>query len=159
MDPSLTTGSKPNLDFSTKTKKTHWSESVWKAIERNRQERSRDRFQDIQQCKGNCSASFFLSWMFSPQIASCITKASLKTQFTHENCFLENPFIFLMFWFVAVLMLSTELIITTYACGGNTYPRAAYCFFRKYFLISRGPTSLFMLKLQPQSRGPCGRMA
>lgn len=51
----------PTLISQPKLKKTHWSESVWKAIERNRQERSRDRFQDIQQCKGNCSASFFLS--------------------------------------------------------------------------------------------------
>lgn len=52
----------PTLISQPKLKKPHWSESVWKATERNRQERSRDRFQDIQQCKGNCSASsLFLS--------------------------------------------------------------------------------------------------
>lgn len=136
MDPSLTTGNKPNLDFSTKTKKK--SSAVWEYLESNRererQERSRTRFQAIEQCKGNCSASSpLISQMFSSQISSCITKASLKTQFTHKNSFLKYPFILLMFWFVTLLMLSTELLITTYACGGNTYPRTAYCFFINTF--------------------------
>lgn len=69
VDPSSQLEANPTLISQSKLKKKpkHWSDNICKATQRERQERSRDRFQDIQQLL--CFISFSLSNVF---IKDCI---------------------------------------------------------------------------------------
>lgn len=91
-------------------KPKHWSDNICKATQRERQERSRDRFQDIQQLL--CFISFSLSNVF---IKDCIQyhKSFLEDSIYPWKLFSKNPIHFL------------DVLICSCA---NAFHRAAYSY-------------------------------
>lgn len=112
VDPSSQLEANPTLISQSKLKKKpkHWSDSICKATQRERQERSRDRFQDIQQLL--CFISFSLSNVF---IKDCIQyhKSFLEDSIYPWKLFSKNPIHFL------------DVLICSCA---NAFHRAAYSY-------------------------------